>query len=445
MKKLFYLCSVLVVAAMAAWVMTSCTNDLESQANEDGTFAFQSTSADAYDDAAAKPVVTVSGTINSSNNHWTSGNVYALQGVVLVPNGVTLTIDAGTFIKAVPLTSDDPSGVLVVAKGGKINAVGTATNPIVFTSYNLLDNNASTTACPGDFGGVILLGRAPINNPGGSAYIEGLNVGNPDYAYGGTLPNDNSGIMQYVRIEYAGYELDTDIEGNGLTMGGVGNGTTLDHIQVSWGLDDSFEWFGGTVNASYLISYAPDDDNFDFDNGYVGTIRYALALANPASTHSTSGGSSDSNGIELDNNAPIQDPTFTLTPKTHPVLNNVTIVGTRTLDNGYRYGARIRRGGEITLQNSIITGYPSGFVVDADANSSLSTFTNNAFHGFTAATVPASIPGVKATGSPAATFGMGNPFYPANAFSGALDGRGAFASNPTWHNGWSYFRAQECN
>jgi hypothetical protein len=441
MTKLFYFFSMMMVAAWATLAMTSCSDELETESGNDNAFAFKSTSA--YSNAAVKPVVTVSGTIDSSNNHWTSGNVYGLSGIVLVPSDVTLTIDAGTFIKAVPLGANQASGVLVVAKGGKINAVGTETNPIVFTSYKLVDDNESTMPAPGDFGGVILLGKAPINNAGGSAYIEGLNVGNIAYSYGDSASSDNSGIMQYVRIEYAGYKLNTDIEVNGLTMGGVGNGTTLDHIQVSWGLDDSFEWFGGTVNANYLISYACDDDNFDFDNGYKGTIQYALALANPASTHS-GGGSSDSNGIELDNNAQAQDSTFSLTPKTHPVLKNVTIVGTETADSGYKYGARIRRGGEITIQNSIITGYPSGFVVDTDADKALSSFTNCAFHGFTTAFSPLPLPtGITtAIGSPVNTFGMSNPFYPYNDFNGAALGRGAFASNSGWHNGWSYFRAK---
>lgn len=429
-------------------MLNSCSNDdMGADDQFSGPVETRAITGLTYDQAATLPVVTVSGTINSGNNHWTSSNVYALQGVVVVPDGVTLTIDAGTYIKAAPVGSGS-TGVLVVTKGGKINAVGNSSNPIIFTSYNLLDGNSGTDPEPGDLGGVILLGKAPINNPTGTAYIEGL-AEDPLYSYGGTVSNDDSGVMQYVRIEYAGYILGEANEINGLTMGGVGSGTTLDHIQVSWGKDDSFEWFGGTVNASYLISYCPDDDNFDCDNGYVGTITYGLALANPASTHSgfnysTSSGTSDSNGIELDN---CGTSPYDWTPKTHPTLNYITIVGTETPNYtfgvpSYKNGARIRRNGELTLTNSIITGYPNGMVLDSGTQGttpSWSTFTNNDFHGFDTAYSPLPVPSGNTTviSTTAETFGMFAPFYPDNDFSGASEG--AFALDDTWHLGWSLF------
>lgn len=447
------------IAALLVGIMllSSCTKEAEvmETAVVTETAALRAAMSD-YDAAAKLPVKTISGEIKA-NTTWYKNYVYELSGIVAVTNGATLTIEPGTMIKAKPLAGQ-ASGVLVICKGAKIKAVGTPTQPIVFTSYNLLDKNPATTPETGDFGGIVLLGAAPVNTPSDKRVIEGVNSDDIRFSYGGSYAEDNSGIMQYVRIEYAGYELEKDNEINGLTCGGVGSGTTLDHIQVSWGKDDSFEFFGGTVNASYLISYAADDDNFDFDNGYRGTIKYALSLANSTSTHSASKGKTDSNGIELDNNATDQDENYSLTPKTHPTLNYVTIVGTKTrvqapfkqkdestiISDAYKYGARIRRGGEITMMNSIITGYPMGLVIDKDADKSKSSFINCAFHGFDAPFSPtpmvAGITGAASKpGAAAITFGMKDPFYDTMNFNTAANGRGAFANNSTWHLGWTLF------
>ncbi|VTP98436.1 hypothetical protein [Sphingobacterium daejeonense] len=185
-------------------------------------------------------------------------------------------------------------------------AIGTATEPIVFTS-----DKAAGERNTGDFGGVVLLGNAMINP--GTARIEGIPKPlNVDVDYGGQNDADNSGVLKYVRIEFAGYNLSQDNEINGLTCGGVGNGTTLENIQVSWGRDDAFEFFGGSVNAKYLVAISTDDDDYDFDFGYSGTIQYALSLKDPQSTNSLDRtGKSDSNGIESDNNGEgvFRDPT----------------------------------------------------------------------------------------------------------------------------------------
>lgn len=242
----------------------------------------------------------------------------------------------------------------------------------------------------GDFGGIILLGNAPANV---KKTIEGLPTTDDKYKFGGDLGTnaaDNSGILKYVRIEYAGYNLSQDNEINGLTCGGVGNGTTLDRIQVSYGRDDSFRFFGGTVNASNLVSFAADDDGLDFDNGFTGTITNAVVIADKNSTHSQSGGKPDSNGIELDNNAASEDASFGLLPKTHPTLNNVSVYGVNNSGDAalYKYGARIRRGGEITLNNVVITGFTHGLVFDGDTNATWSSVNNSGFSGFTAAVTP---------------------------------------------------------
>lgn len=424
------------LALAALTFASSCKKDLNNN-NNDG-FGKQNTSA-SYASAALLPVQTVSGSI-TTNTTWDNSKVWEVSGVLTVKSGATLTINAGTYIKSTANTPNVPNGVIVVQKGGKINAVGTAESPIIFTSRNLLDGNAATVPAPGDFGGIILLGNAHVNT--GTKQIEGLPTSS-DYLFGGSTENDNSGKIQYVRIEYAGFNLSPDNEVNGLTLGGVGNGTTLDHIEVAYGKDDSFEFFGGSVNASYLVSKAADDDNFDFDNGYNGSIEYAVAVADFNSTHSTSGGGSDSNGIESDNNAPAEAPAFNLVPKTHPVLSNFTIIGTSTTNSGYKFAIRNRRGAEIDLFDSVIFGYPSGIVfengTDAFVTSGVSQLSGNNFHGFTAAITPALTPAGNtfSTVSPAPTFGLVQPFFNAGPLNFNGSSNGAFATNPSWTAGWS--------
>jgi hypothetical protein len=359
----------LTLIAVAALSLTACQND--QLADSSSPFEMKSTSAE-YLTASALPVTSVSGAI-TSNTTWSG--VVELDGVVTVKNGATLTIQPGTFIKAKP----------------------------------------NTTAAPGDFGGVIILGDAPTNTPF-TKTIEGLS--GPDFYYGGTNASHNGGTLKYVRIEFAGYDLlapNSGNEINGLTLGGVGNGTTLDHIQVSFGKDDSFEFFGGTVNASNLVSFAADDDNFDFDNGYTGTITCALALADYNSTHSLSGASPDSNGIELDNNADGSSTTLL----THPVINNLTIIGSKNSTKGalYENGIHIRRHGRLTLNNAVVTGYPVGIKVEGTGSelSSASAYNTIQIHGFTTSvtgTGTAGIPAANlATGTPASLWGMSQPFF----------------------------------
>lgn len=433
MKKL-----ALTTIILSSLLFASCNKDQEAiQANDN--FNKRSTAAD----YAGYPstVQTVSGSI-SSNTTWTNDKVWELSGVVTVNAGATLTIQPGTYIKSTVNTLGTPNGVLAILKGAKINAVGTATSPIVFTSRYLLDGDASTKGTPGDFGGVILLGDAPVNVAGQT--IEGLPT-SQEYVFGGNNAADNSGSLKYVRIEYGGYNLSPDNEVNGLTLGGVGNGTLLDYIQISYGKDDGFEFFGGTVNGTHLIAFGSDDDQFDFDNGYSGTIQYAIAVADGNSSHSGTPGNSDSNGIESDNNAPDVDPTFSLLPKTRPTLRNFTIVGTRTTAEatgiGYKYGVRNRRGAEIDMQASLITGYPSGFVFD-ETDASASILRNNSVHGFNAAIVPFVAGNTVNTGATAADYDMESPWFNANPNLNFLASgpRGAVTSvSGNWTNVWTKF------
>ncbi|MFP9097942.1 hypothetical protein ACLI09_02715 [Flavobacterium sp. RHBU_24] len=433
----------LIFVALAALSLTACSeNETDSNVS---SFSMQSASAD-YASQCSKPVQTVSGNINATNNHWTAGTIWEIDGIVNVQSGITLTIDAGTYIKAKPRTDNTATGVLVVQKGGTLNANGTATAPVVFTSYKLLDCNAATTAAPGDFGGIVILGDAPTNQPT-TTTIEGLS--GALYTYGGANAAHNGGSLTYVRIEFAGYDLlapNSGNEINGLTLGGVGSGTVLNHIQVSYGKDDSFEFFGGTVNASNLVSFAADDDNFDFDNGYVGTITCALALADFNSTHSQSGGNPDSNGIELDNNSTGS----TVTPITNPVINNLTIVGARNSAQGalYENAIHVRRNGKLTLNDAITTGYTVGIlnetVSGAAVNPADLSFTNVSAHGFTFATASKigsttaalTISGVTATSttSPATAWGMTQPFFNVTSTPWNVTPRNCGDFKGTWTN-----------
>jgi hypothetical protein len=316
----------------------------------------------AWFQAAAQPVVTVSGEI-TANTTWTKNNTYLLSGFVYVENEAVLTIEPGTTIKGEKATK----GTLIVARGSRLIADGTAAEPIVFTT-----NEA--TPSYGDWGGLILLGKAPTNTStngvAGVGIIEGgVDTPEGDGRYGGgdlpggSDPADNSGILRYVRIEYPGIAFQPNSEINGLTMGGVGSGTVIDYVQVSFSGDDSFEWFGGTVNAKHLIAYRGLDDDFDADFGFNGKIQYAFAVRDPLIADV-----SGSNGFEIDNDAAGS----ANAPKTAPTFSNVTILGpgpTTTPNSNYKRAAHLRRNSEPGIFNSLILGnWPdAGIFIDGGA------------------------------------------------------------------------------
>jgi hypothetical protein len=280
---------------------------------------------------------------------------YKLRGLVYVTNGAVLTIEPGTKI----VGEDGRNGGLIITRNAKINADGTADKPIVFTSE-------AATPQRGDWAGVILLGNAPtnasFNGQQGVGEIEGgVNNSEGMGLYGGTNPADNSGVLRYVRIEYAGYAFLPDKEINGLTFGGVGNQTIIDYVQVSYANDDSFEWFGGTVNCKHLISFRTLDDDFDTDNGFSGKVQFGIALRDSAIADI-----SKSEAFESDNDANGSN----LTPQTAAVFSNMTVLGPKaTLSNVgnslFLCGAQIRRNSTISIINSIIAGWPQGLLIDA--------------------------------------------------------------------------------
>ncbi|SDL24619.1 hypothetical protein SAMN04487898_116126 [Pedobacter sp. ok626] len=278
---------------------------------------------------------TLKGTI-STNTTLDATKVYLLDGFVYVASGVTLTIPAGTVIRG----DQTSKGSLIVVRGAKLVAEGTANNPIVFTS-----NKAVGDRNPGDWGGIILLGKSLNNNPGGTGIIEG-GIDIDQAVHGGTDAADNSGILKYVRVEFPGIAFVKDNEINGITFGSVGSGTTVDYVQVSYSGDDSFEWFGGTVNAKHLVSIANVDDIFDFDNGFSGKLQFLIGQRDPA----LSDAAGQSNGIESDNSAA----QFSSTPRTRPAISNMTIIGPgTTADLKHEYANLWRRGSKMILANSI--------------------------------------------------------------------------------------------
>jgi hypothetical protein len=327
-----------------------------------------------------KPTVTVQGAI-AANTTWTNNKYYLLKGNVYVQSPAELTIEAGTIIYGDKVSK----GALIINRGAKIHAVGTAAAPIVFTSSAPINYRNY-----GDWGGVVLLGKA-VNNQNVNQTIEGVSgATGDDGKYGGTDDADNSGELQYARIEFAGIALSTDNELNGLTMGSVGSATKIDHVQVSYSGDDSYEWFGGKVNAQYLIAYKGWDDDFDTDFGYTGNVQYAVSHRD-----ANNGDKSGSNGFESDNDGAGSTAALK-SPLTAPKFSNVTWFGPGTYarlatpgtataalnksnyNANYQFGGHLRRNSAIQVYNSIFIGsYLEG--VHFDKTNPAAVFKGNYF------------------------------------------------------------------
>ena len=277
----------------------------------------------------------------------TSDEIYELVGGVSVVEGVTLTIEAGTTIIA-----GDVGGVfsfLAIEQGATIIAEGTASQPIVFTSNKSTPN-------PGDWGGLLLAGREPINR-GTTATTEVANL-----TYGGTDPADNSGVLRYVRLEYTGGKINDDAEYNGLSLYGVGNGTTIEFVQAFNGNDDGIEFFGGTVNLKYAIVTGAGDDSFDWTDGWVGNGQFWIAQQNSLA---------GDKGIEGDNFS--DNPG--VTPFSNPTLSNLTLIGAEDGD-GENKGIEFRAGTMVTMYNTIIKAFP-GTGIEVDDDQTLINLNNN--------------------------------------------------------------------
>ena len=310
-------------------------------------------------------IVSVSGMISESTT-WTSNNIYVLNQKVVVSSGVVLTIQAGTIIKGTEGTGSLASA-LIVAQGGKLNAVGTATEPIIFTSINdniEIGQTAGTNldeTNSGLWGGLIVLGYAPSSFSGDVdvVQIEGIPADDTFGLYGGEDATDNSGVYQYISIRHGGALIGEGNEINGLTLGGVGSGTIIENIEVVANVDDGIEFFGGTVNATNLLVWAQGDDAIDIDQGYSGIIDNAIVILGANSDHA----------FEIDGPEGTATGSFT--------LRNSTIVGNSVTENGeyadYRskamgrteniYGYGFKSSSDVELDNDgVATNYNDGLL-----------------------------------------------------------------------------------
>jgi hypothetical protein len=278
-----------------------------------------------------KPVRVIRGRFTSSIL-LESQYYYVLRGVVFIARGADLVIQPGTRIVGEFATL----GTLVIEQGGRINANGTADAPIVFTSDQPIGERGR-----GDWGGLIINGEAPTNIPGGLGIGEG-GTG----LYGGDFPDDNSGVLRYVRVEYAGIELSPDNELNGIAFQGVGRGTTVDYVQVKFNKDDGVEFFGGTVDAKHLVLTAIGDDSIDWTFGWQGRVQFMVIHQR---------GDDADNGFEGDGSATNN----ALTPLSNPTIYNVTSIGDPDTNEGNESddGMEIREGTAGTIRNFILMGY----------------------------------------------------------------------------------------
>ena len=395
----------------------------------------------------------VSGTI-AADTTWTASREVLLEGAVFVAAGATLTIEPGTTIYG----SSATNGTLVVARGGRLVAEGTREAPIVMTSDQRDGDRAR-----GDWGGLIINGAAPLNIPGGTAEGEG-DTGE----YGGNDANDDSGVLRYVRVEFAGAEISPDNELNGIAFQGVGNRTEVEYVQVHLNKDDGVEFFGGTVNAKHVVCTGIADDSFDWTDGWTGKGQFWIAQQR---------GDDADQGIEADNNGENND----LTPVSDPTLFNLTLIGDPDTDQGDEsdIGILLREGTRATIANSIVMGFKD-YGLDVDNAATYRNLvdgsirvTHSIFHGnldgafdddsgedttppMTTAAFAATQAGLltedpmlgdpydhealdcnPAAGSPALTAVRATPpndgfFEPAN-YLGACD------ANDDWYRGWTTF------
>lgn len=309
----------------------------------------------------------LSGTINATTT-LTSDKEWTLKGYVYVTEGASLIIQPGTVIKS----DIAEKGALCIERGAKLIAEGTVDKPIVFTSGQPIGQRN-----PGDWGGIVILGRAKTNRTS-EPTIEG-GIGR---IYGGTNDEDNSGILKYVRIEYAGVAALPNSEINALTLGAVGRGTIIQYVQTIYANDDAFEFFGGTVSPRYLYAYATADDDYDFDFGYTGEINYGISKRDPQFVDNGDAG----NGIECDNDGTGSS----AIPFTHPKLNQMTLIGpfdVTSLPN-HNLGMRWRRATQFSITNSKILGYQKGsFSIESNETAQsykdgVSKFLNNEIQAF---------------------------------------------------------------
>jgi hypothetical protein len=347
------------------------------------------------------------GNINDGEVVLNANTVYTLSGALRVNDGATLTIPAGTVIEATGGTSS----YIAVAQGGKIYVNGTASDPVIMTS-------GSATPAPADWGGLVICGKAPINTVTGGASTAQSEVA--DLTYGGTIANDNSGSIRYLRLEYTGANFSAVKEFNGVSLFGVGSGTTFEFVQCYHGADDGFEFFGGTVNTSNLVSYGNEDDQFDWTEGWNGTNtnwygKLAFGKGN--------------RGIEADN----YEFGFANTPVSNPTITNLTLIGPGSAADAVVYtennGLKLRRGTKGLFTNVYLSDWKEGVNVEHDETISFVgtalKVTNVKFNA-----IATNTKGKKTDGTAADVAAIATVLDTAT-------GAGNGAAAPTWSTGWT--------
>ena len=383
MKKIVKLFSLVVMTSLIA---TSCIN-IEEGDNVSGNGGNTST-IDPND---------FQGNI-FTNVSLQANTIYKLTGPLTIQEGASLTIPAGTRIEATGGTS----AYIVVAQGGKIYVNGTSTEPVVMTSAN-------SSPAPGDWGGLVICGKAPINSAvSASAEVSGL-------TYGGTIANDNSGTIRYLRIEYSGAIYNANKEFNALSLFGVGSGTTIEYVQFYRSSDDGVEFFGGTVNTSYIVSTYNEDDQFDWTEGWSGTNNYWYGKL---------GNNIGNRGIEADN----LEANFDATPIANPTINNMSLIGLG--NQGSEPDAiKLRRGTKSIMSNVVLDNFVTGLNIEHDQTIAFIPtdlkVTNVTFSNITNLS--------KGKNTAGATVDVSNSYTETTTATGAGNGTGV----PTWALGWT--------
>ncbi|KAA3645161.1 MAG: carboxypeptidase regulatory-like domain-containing protein [Bacteroidetes bacterium] len=305
-----------------------------------------------------KPTKKINDNSLTINTTLSKDTIYIIDGLVFIGNGETLTIEKGTVLKGKP-GSGASASALIIAKGGIINAIGTATEPIIMT-YEGDDGTPQLSNVKGQWGGLILLGNARLNSSPGSTQIEGIPTNEPRGIYGGADDSDNSGTIKYVSIRHGGTDIGAGNEINGLTLGGVGSGTTIEYIEVVSNKDDGLEFFGGAPNAKHIITAFCGDDSFDYDEGFRGKGQFWVTVQDEESDR---GGEHDGG----------TDPE-TATPYATPVIYNVTYIGNGT---SRAITFRDNAGGE--YHNSIFYNFGKGIDIEdlTSGEDSYSRFVNS--------------------------------------------------------------------
>ena len=339
--------SILALSAIASLALFSCSSDDDNNGGNTTPTVNE---------------ISVTGSITGTET-WTSSNIYILNQKVVVQDGATLTIQPGTIIKG-STGAGSLASALVVARGGKLMAEGTASQPIIMTSASdniTVGQTMGTNLDQNDrglWGGLVVLGKAPCSFSGDvdAIQIEGIPAEDTWGLYGGSNPSDNSGVIKYVSIRHGGALIGEGNEINGLTLGGVGTGTEIDNVEVVANVDDGIEFFGGTVNASNLFVWAQGDDAIDIDQAYSGTIDNVVVHLGEASDHA----------FEIDGPEGTADGSFT--------LQNASIFGNSATSNG-EY-ADYRKGATGATNNVFASGFPSGKDVELDADADATSFNN---------------------------------------------------------------------